>query len=172
MPAGYDYIVIGAGSGGCAVAARLSEDPDASVLLVEAGGSNNKLEVKAPLAFSQQFHGKLDWDYWTEPEPHLNGRRVYSPRGKMLGGSSSMNAMIYIRGNKLDYDAWAEGGAAGWSYDDVLPVFRRAENNEQLADDFHARPMCGLHTPMRLRMGERDTGGEHQGGDVRPINFA
>jgi len=139
MPAGYDYIVIGAGSGGCAVAARLSEDPDASVLLVEAGGSNNKLEVKAPLAFSQQFHGKLDWDYWTEPEPHLNGRRVYSPRGKMLGGSSSMNAMIYIRGNRLDYDAWAEGGATGWSYDELLPLFMRAENNEQLEDSYHAR---------------------------------
>jgi choline dehydrogenase len=139
MPTGYDYVVIGAGSGGCAAAARLSEDPAATVLLVEAGGSNMKLEVKAPLAFAQQFHGKLDWDYWTEPEPNLNGRRVYSPRGKMLGGSSSMNAMIYIRGNKLDYDGWAEGGADGWSYDDVLPLFKRAENNEQFNDEFHAR---------------------------------
>src|SRR6201993_815575 len=98
----FDYVVIGAGSAGCAVAGRLAEDPAASVLLVEAGGSNRKLEVKAPLAFAKQFHTKLDWDYWTEPEPHLYGRRVYSPRGKMLGGSSSMNAMIYIRGNKLD----------------------------------------------------------------------
>ena len=139
MPTGHDYIVIGAGSAGCTVAARLSEDPAASVLLVEAGGSNRKLEVKAPLAFSKQFHTNLDWDYWTEPEPHLNGRRIYEPRGKMLGGSSSMNAMIYIRGNKLDYDAWAEGGATGWSYDDVLPLFKRAENNEQLENEFHAR---------------------------------
>jgi choline dehydrogenase len=139
MPTGHDYIVIGAGSGGCTVAARLSEDPDVSVLLVEAGGSNRKLEVKAPLAFSKQFHTNLDWDYWTEPEPHLNGRRIFEPRGKMLGGSSSMNAMIYIRGNKLDYDAWAEGGATGWSYDDVLPLFKRAENNEQLENEFHAR---------------------------------
>jgi choline dehydrogenase len=138
MPAaGFDYIVIGAGSGGCAVAARLSEDPQARVLLVEAGGSNRKLEVRAPLAFAQQFHTKIDWDYWTEPEPHLNGRLIYSPRGKMLGGSSSMNAMIYIRGNKLDYDAWSEGGADGWSYDDVLPAFRLAENNEQLSNEFH-----------------------------------
>jgi choline dehydrogenase len=137
--AGFDYIVIGAGSGGCAVAARLSEDPGARVLLVEAGGSNRKLTVRAPLAFAQQFHTKIDWDYWTEPEPQLNGRRVFSPRGKMLGGSSSMNAMIYIRGNKLDYDAWAEGGADGWSYDDVLPAFRRAENNEQLGDEFHGQ---------------------------------
>ena len=139
MSTGYDYIVIGAGSGGCTVGARLSEDPDVSVLLVEAGGSNRKLEVKAPLAFSKQFHTNLDWDYWTEPEPHLNGRRIFEPRGKMLGGSSSMNAMIYIRGNKLDYDAWAEGGATGWSYDDVLPLFKRAENNEQLENEFHAR---------------------------------
>jgi choline dehydrogenase len=139
MPSGHDYIVIGAGSAGCAVAARLSEDPDASVLLVEAGGSNRKLEVRAPLAFSKQFHSKLDWDYWTEPEPNLHGRRIFSPRGKMLGGSSSMNAMIYIRGNRLDYDGWAEGGATGWSYDEVLPLFKRAENNEQLHDEFHAR---------------------------------
>jgi choline dehydrogenase len=139
MPTGHDYIVIGAGSAGCAVAARLSEDPDASVLLVEAGGSNRRLEVRAPLAFSKQFHTKIDWDYWTEPEPNLYGRRIFSPRGKMLGGSSSMNAMIYMRGNRLDYDAWAEGGATGWSYDEVLPLFKRAENNEQFDDQFHAR---------------------------------
>jgi choline dehydrogenase len=92
------------------------------VLLLEAGGSNRRLEVRAPLAFAKQFHTKLDWDYWTEPEPHLNGRRLYSPRGKMLGGSSSMNAMIYIRGNRLDYDGWAQAGATGWAYDDVLPL--------------------------------------------------
>ncbi len=134
---GFDYVVIGAGSAGCAVAARLSEDESAMVLLIEAGGSNLNLNVKAPLAFPNQFHTKLDWDYWTEPEPHLNGRRIYSPRGKMLGGSSSMNAMIYIRGNKLDYDGWAEAGAAGWSYDEVLPYFKRGENNEQIHDGFH-----------------------------------
>lgn len=139
MSNGYDYIVIGAGSAGCAVAARLSEDPAASVLLLEAGGSNRKLDVKAPLAFAKQFHSKLDWDYWTEPEPNLNGRRIFSPRGKMLGGSSSMNAMIYIRGNRLDYDGWAEQAASGWAYDDVLPVFKRAEHNEQFLDRFHGR---------------------------------
>ncbi|HUO70336.1 MAG TPA: FAD-dependent oxidoreductase [Solirubrobacteraceae bacterium] len=139
MTRSYDYVVIGAGSAGCAVASRLSEDPERSVLLLEAGGSNRRLEVRAPLAFSKQFHTKLDWDYWSEPEPHLGGRRIYSPRGKMLGGSSSMNAMIYIRGNRLDYDGWAASGATGWSYDEVLPLFRRSENNEQLENRYHAR---------------------------------
>lgn len=139
MSAGYDYVVIGAGSAGCTVACRLSEDPERSVLLVEAGGSNRRLEVRAPLAFAKQFHTKLDWDYWTEPEPHLNGRRIFSPRGKMLGGSSSMNAMIYMRGNRLDYDGWAQSGATGWSYEEVLPLFRRAESNEQFDDAYHGR---------------------------------
>jgi choline dehydrogenase len=139
MSQGYDYVVIGAGSAGCVVAARLSEDPAAQVLLLEAGGSNLKLEVRAPAAFPKLFHSKVDWDYWTEPEPHLNSRLIYSPRGKMLGGSSSMNAMIYIRGNRIDYDGWEQDGAAGWSYDEVLPVFKRSENNEQIHDDYHGR---------------------------------
>ncbi|MEV6558182.1 GMC family oxidoreductase N-terminal domain-containing protein [Nocardia sp. NPDC051756] len=137
MSSTFDYIVVGAGSGGCAVAARLCEDRSARVLLIEAGGTNRKLEVKAPVAFAKQFHSKLDWDYWTEPEPHLNGRRIFSPRAKMLGGCSSMNAMIYIRGNRLDYDDWAAAGADGWSYTDVLPFFKRAENNDHLHDEFH-----------------------------------
>jgi choline dehydrogenase len=134
-----DYVVIGAGSAGCAVAARLSENSAARVLLIEAGGSNRKIAVKAPAAFPKQFHTKLDWDYWTEPEPHLNGRRIFSPRGKMVGGSSEMNAMIYIRGNKLDYDVWAADGADGWSYADVLPVFRRFESNDEFDDAFHGK---------------------------------
>ncbi|MFC9555980.1 GMC family oxidoreductase [Rhodococcus sp. NPDC056960] len=132
-----DYIVIGAGSAGCAVAARLSERKTARVLLLEAGGGNRRLEVKVPAAFSQQFHGKLDWDYWTDPEPHLNGRRLFSPRGKMVGGSSEMNAMIYLRGNRLDYDSWSENGATGWSYADVLPIFKRFESNDEFGGTYH-----------------------------------
>lgn len=135
----YDHVVIGAGSAGCAVAGRLSEDPERSVLLVEVGGSNRRLDVRAPAAFAKQFHSKVDWDYWTEPEPALAGRRIYEPRGKMLGGSSCTNAMIYMRGNRLDYDGWAENGAPGWSYDEVLPFFRRSENNQDIQDDYHGR---------------------------------
>ncbi|MFA4081370.1 GMC family oxidoreductase [Mycobacteroides salmoniphilum] len=157
MSKGFDYIVIGAGSGGCAVAAQLSEDRSARVLLIEAGGSNRKLEVKAPLAFAKQFHTKLDWDYWSEPEPHLNGRRIFSPRGKMLGGCSSMNAMIYIRGNRLDYDQWAADGAGGWAYRDVLPYFKRAEHNEHIRDEFH-----GSHGPLNVS----------QVKDVDPVSLA
>ena len=120
----YDHIVIGAGSAGCAVAARLSEDPQRRVLLIEAGGSANRLEVLAPLAFSNQFHSKIDWDYMTEPEPGCDGRRIYEPRGKVMGGCSSMNAMLWMRGHRADYDGW---GIEGWTWDDVRPVFERIE---------------------------------------------
>ncbi|MFZ0217976.1 MAG: GMC family oxidoreductase N-terminal domain-containing protein [Candidatus Dormiibacterota bacterium] len=133
----YDYVVVGAGSAGCVLAARLSEDPAVSVALIEAGGPDLAQEVHIPLAFSQLFKTPLDWDLDTEPEPELGGRRAYLPRGKMLGGSSSMNAMIYMRGNRADYDGWARAGAAGWSWADVLPYFKRAEDNERGANDLH-----------------------------------
>ncbi|HSP38452.1 MAG TPA: choline dehydrogenase [Frankiaceae bacterium] len=133
----YDYVIVGAGSAGCVLANRLTADPSVSVLLIEAGASDRTMNVRIPAAFSKLFKTKRDWDYNTEPEPHLDGRSLYIPRGKMLGGSSSMNAMIYIRGNRADYDGWAERGAKGWGYDDVLPYFRRAENNERGADAYH-----------------------------------
>lgn len=133
----FDYIVIGAGSAGAVVAARLSEDSAVRVLLVEAGGSGRHLNVQIPAAFPKQFKTQHDWEFYTEPEPHLNERTIYHPRGKMLGGCSGQNAMIYIRGNRSDYDSWAKNGAAGWSYDEVLPLFKRSERNSRGPSDYH-----------------------------------
>jgi choline dehydrogenase len=133
----YDYVIVGAGSAGCVLASRLSA-ADARVLLLEAGGSERRLTVRAPGAFPKQFQSAIDWNYLSEPEPGLHGRRLYLPRGKMLGGSSSMNAMLYVRGNRADYDRWAsEHGAQGWSYDEVLPLFKRAEHHAEIHDAFH-----------------------------------
>lgn len=133
----FDYIVVGAGSAGCVLANRLSADPSHSVLLLEAGGSDRHMNVSIPAAFSNLFTTERDWHYYTQPEHCLADRQVYIPRGKMLGGSSSMNAMIYIRGHRADYDGWAAAGCDGWSYDDVLPYFKKAEHNERGADRFH-----------------------------------
>ncbi|MCM2391899.1 GMC family oxidoreductase [Streptomyces albipurpureus] len=133
----YDYVVVGAGSAGCVLAARLSEDPGTRVALIEAGGPDTAQEIHVPAAFSQLFKSDLDWDLDSEPEPGIGGRRAYLPRGKVFGGCSSINAMIYIRGNRADYDGWAANGADGWSYSDVLPYFRRSEDNLRGADAFH-----------------------------------
>ncbi len=132
-----DYVIVGAGSAGCVLANRLTEDPDVRVLLIEAGGKDRSPNIKIPAAFPNQFHTKLDWDYATEPEPHCENRSLYIPRGKSLGGSSSMNAMLYVRGRPLDYDLWKEGGGEGWGWSDVLPYFLKAENNERGASEFH-----------------------------------
>ncbi len=133
----YDYVIVGAGSAGCVLANRLSEDAGIRVLLLEAGGPDDKQEIHIPAAFAKLFKTPYDWAYETEPEPRLNNRRLFWPRGKTLGGSSSINAMIYIRGNRYDYDTWASLGNAGWSYADVLPYFKRAENNERGASEYH-----------------------------------
>jgi choline dehydrogenase-like flavoprotein len=130
MQESFDYVIVGAGSAGCVVAGRLSEDAGSSVLLLEAGGKDRSPNIKIPAAFSKQFRTKLDWDYSTGPEPHLDNRSLYVPRGRSLGGSSSMNAMMYVRGRPLDYDGWRESGCPGWGYEDVLPYFKRAENYE------------------------------------------
>jgi len=127
----YDYIVIGAGSAGCVLASRLSERPDTNVLLMEAGPPDRKREIHIPAAFSKLFRTEVDWNFSTEPQEHLNGRRLYWPRGKTLGGSSSMNAMIYMRGARADYDGWRDMGNEGWGFDDVLPLFKAAENQER-----------------------------------------
>jgi choline dehydrogenase len=141
----FDYIVVGAGSAGCVLANRLSEDPSARVLLLEAGGRDRSLNIKIPAAFANQFHTKLDWDFHTEPEPHVDNRELYIPRGKSLGGSSSMNAMLYVRGRPLDYDLWEAQGAPGWGWDDVLPYFMRSEDNARGASEFH-----GSGGPLRV----------------------
>jgi choline dehydrogenase len=117
--------------------ARLSEDPAVQVALIEAGPMDDAPEVHTPVAFPQLFKSEHDWDYSSEPEPALLGRRIYLPRGKVLGGCSSMNAMIYIRGNRADYDEWAAEGATGWSYDELLPYFIKSEANERGASQFH-----------------------------------
>jgi choline dehydrogenase len=136
--ASYDYIVVGAGSAGCVLANRLTA-VGSSVLLLESGGSDKHLGVKAPAAFAALFQTPRDWNYLSEPEPALSGRRVFLPRGRMLGGSSSMNASMYVRGHRSDYDGWAADGAPGWSYDEVLPYFKRGEHNEEFGEPFHGR---------------------------------
>src|SRR5690606_19287245 len=134
----YDYIIVGAGSAGCVLANRLSADPDTRVLLLEAGPRDWHPFIHMPAGIAKLVNRKgVNWDYNTDAEPHLNGRRLWWPRGKVLGGSSSINAMCYVRGNRRDYDEWAALGAPGWSWDDCLPWFRKAENNQRGANAFH-----------------------------------
>lgn len=130
-----DYVVVGAGSAGAALAARLSEDPAVSVLLLEAGPPDTALELHVPAAFSKLFRGKYDWNYDTTPQESLEGRTVYWPRGKTLGGSSSLNAMMWVRGFAADYDEWADAAGPAWSWQSLLPYFRRVERTQDAADD-------------------------------------
>mgnify|MGYP005989035049 CR=1 FL=1 len=143
MTASYDYIIVGAGSSGCVLAERLSRNPGTSVLLLEAGCRDLSPMIHIPLGATALQGSKVDWCYETEPEPELNCRRIAWPRGKVLGGSSCLNGMIYIRGQREDYDAWAAAGNTGWSYGELLPYFRRHENNSRGSDDYH-----GVNGPL------------------------
>jgi choline dehydrogenase len=135
--AGYDYIIVGSGSAGSVLANRLSARPEIKVLLLEAGGSDNSLYVRMPAGIANLSGPRFNWGYETAPQAAMKGRRMYWPRGRLLGGSSSVNAMVYMRGQAADYDHWRQFGNAGWSYDDVLPYFKKAERNERLHDRFH-----------------------------------
>jgi len=149
----FDYVIVGAGSAGCVIAARLTEDPSVSVCLLEAGGPDKSVLIHAPVGVVAMMPTKINnYGFETVPQPGLNGRRGYQPRGKTLGGSSSTNAMLYVRGNKWDYDHWAELGNPGWSFDEVLPLFKHSEHNEQFKDKFH-----GQGGPLNVTYPRHDT---------------
>ena len=177
----YDYIIVGAGSAGCVLANRLSEDPGTRVLLLEAGPTDWHPFVHMPAGVAKLVGDKgVNWDYSTEPQAQLDGRRLWWPRGKVLGGSSSINAMCYIRGHKLDYDEWDELGATGWHWDNVLPYFRRAEGNARgqnrlhndkgplaVSDPRHTNPLSAVFVEAAAQAGHEltdDFNGEYQDG--------
>lgn len=153
----FDYVIVGGGSAGCTLAARLSEDPNVSVCLLEAGGQGDGILVRVPAAIVAMLPGRPkinNWAFETVPQKGLNGRKGYQPRGKALGGSSAINAMLYIRGHKSDYDEWSELGCHGWSWDDVLPYFKKSENNQRGADDLHGEEgplmVCDQQSPRPI----------------------
>lgn len=158
MQDSFDYIIVGGGSAGCCLAARLSEDADVTVLLVEAGPWKKGLLIDAPAMLSRTIPSrKFSWAYWTSPQKFLNGRKLYWPRGKVMGGSSAINAMLYVRGHPQDYDQWSQLGARGWSYDNVLPYFIKSEGSERDASTYH-----GTTGPLKV---SRST-------SVNPLNKA
>lgn len=166
----YDYVIVGGGSAGCVLAARLSEDPSVSVCLVEAGSRDTDENIHLPVGFTSLFRTRLDWDYDSHVEPHLGGRRVYLPRGRVLGGCSSLNAMVYTRGNRLDYAEWNQ---PGWSYEELLPYFMRSEDNERGASEYHAvgGPLAVSDGRARSAAPEAFVEAAEQAGFVRNDDF-
>ena len=146
----YTYIVIGAGSAGCVLANRLTAETDSKVLLLEAGGPDTKPEIKIPFAVPKLLQSEVDWAYTTEPQRHLKQRRIFWPRGKVLGGSSSINAMVYIRGHRKVYDQWEAAGNTGWGYDNLLPIFKKSQKLELGENEYH-----GINGPLNIS-GPRD----------------
>ncbi len=140
MTAGnFDYVIVGGGSAGCVLAARLSEDRDVSVLLVEAGGHDRNPLFHMPAGFARMTKGIASWGWSTVPQKHMQGRVFWYTQAKVIGGGSTINAQVYVRGNALDYDGWAQAGCTGWNYREVLPYFRRSEDNERFDDIYHGR---------------------------------
>lgn len=153
----FDYVIVGAGSAGATLAARLSENPKTRVAVIEAGGSDLNFWIRMPIGYGVAFsHPGINWKYQTEPVPGTTGQPAYFPRGKVIGGSSSINAMVFVRGQAADYDGWAADGCTGWTYDDVLPVFKRMENNLAGADDYR-----GTEGPLTV---------SHIGDSVHPLS--